>query len=161
MEQFRGEVARDPVIVIRELEVMGVTQTSANDAQILEARKVGKEKYLDMALILAADNSRYSRLMNDLVNQFTMGHNNYPVNITSAYNIIINYCVTTQSTYLIINDSEAVAFATVEVTKRNKTCRRSDASDARKKSTLQVDAPTTRPTRRQMALKLPRRHYSS
>jgi hypothetical protein len=44
VEQFRGEVALDPVIVIRdlELELMGVTQMSATDEQILEARRVGK-----------------------------------------------------------------------------------------------------------------------
>jgi hypothetical protein len=51
VEQFGGEGARDPVIVIRELEIMGVTQTSATDAQILEARRVGEEKCLAMALI--------------------------------------------------------------------------------------------------------------
>jgi hypothetical protein len=117
VEQFRGEVNRDPVIVIRELELMGVTQTSATDARILEARKDGKEKYLAMALIREDDKSRYSRLVDYLMNQFTMGHNNYPVNITSAYNLLINYRVTTQSTYRIINDSEGVAFATVDVTK--------------------------------------------
>jgi hypothetical protein len=117
VEQFRGEVARDPVIVIRDLELIGVTQTSSTDAQILEARRVGKEKYLAMALIRAADKSRYSRLMDDLVNQFTMGHSNYQINITAAYNLLINYCVTTQSTSRIINDSEGVAFVTVDVTK--------------------------------------------
>jgi hypothetical protein len=42
VEQFGGEVARDPVIVIRELELIGVTQTSTTDAQIIEARRFGK-----------------------------------------------------------------------------------------------------------------------
>jgi hypothetical protein len=69
-------VAQDPVIVIRELELIGVTQTSATDAKILEARRVGKEKYLEMALIQEAGKSRYSRLMDDIVNQFAMGHKN-------------------------------------------------------------------------------------
>jgi hypothetical protein len=93
------------VIVKRELELVGETQTSATDAQILEARKVGKEKYLKMSLIRAADKVRYSRLMDDLVNQFTMGPNNYPVNITVAYNLLISYSISTQSTARIINDS--------------------------------------------------------
>jgi hypothetical protein len=73
-----------------------------------------------MALIRAADKSRYSRLVDDLVNQFTMGHNNYPINITAAYNLLINYCVTTQSTSRIINDSEGMAFVTVDVTKEKR-----------------------------------------
>jgi hypothetical protein len=108
------------VIVIRELELVGETQTSTTDAQILEAIKVGKEKYLAMALIKAADKGRYSRLMDDLVNQLTIGHNNYPVNIVAAYNLLNNYRVSTQSTARIINDSEGVAFATVGVTKEKR-----------------------------------------
>jgi hypothetical protein len=120
VEQFGGEVARDPVIMLRELELVGETQASATDARILKAGKVGKEKYLAMALIRAVDKSRYSRLTDDLVNQFTMGHNNYPVNITAAYNLLINYRVSAQSTARIINDSEGVAFATVDVTKEKR-----------------------------------------
>jgi hypothetical protein len=68
VEQFGGEVARDPVIMLRELELVGETQATATDAHILKAGKVGKEKYLEMALIRAADKSRYSRLTDDLVN---------------------------------------------------------------------------------------------
>jgi hypothetical protein len=68
VEQFGGEVARYPVIMIRELELMEVTQTFATDAQILEKRRVGNEKYMAMDLIRAADKSRYIRLMDDLVN---------------------------------------------------------------------------------------------
>jgi hypothetical protein len=49
-----------------------------------------------------------------------MGHNNYPVNITAAYNLLINYRVSAQSTARIINDSEGVAFATVDVTKEKR-----------------------------------------
>jgi hypothetical protein len=120
VEQFGGEVSRGPVIVIRELEFMGVAQMSTTDPHILEARKVGKEKYLAVALIRAADTSRYSRIMDDLVDQFTMGHNNYPINVTSAYNLLINYRVTKQSTARIINESEGVAFATVDVTKEKR-----------------------------------------
>jgi hypothetical protein len=70
-----------------------------------------------MALIRAADKTRYSSLTDDLVNQFTMGHNNYTANITAAYNMLNNYRVSAQSTAIIINDSEGVAFATVDVTK--------------------------------------------
>jgi hypothetical protein len=55
--------------------------------------------------------------MDDLVNQFTMGHTNYPISITSAYNLLINYRVTTQSTSRIINYSEVVFFVTVDVKK--------------------------------------------
>jgi hypothetical protein len=161
IEQFGGEVARDTAIVICELELIGVTQTSATDAQILEARRVGKEKYLEMAPIRAADKIRYIRLMDDLVNQFTIGHKNYPINITAAYNLLINYRVTTQSTARIINDSEGVDFATVDVQKEKRDLTKIRCFRCHKKGTSQVGVPTTIPTRCQMALKLPRRHYSS
>jgi hypothetical protein len=120
VEQFGGEVTRDPVIVIRELALVGETHETATDEQILKAEKVGKEKYLGMALIRGADKTRYSSLTYDLVNQFTMGHTNYPANIIAAYNLLINYRVSAQSTARIINDSESVAFTTVDVTKEKR-----------------------------------------
>jgi hypothetical protein len=120
VEQFGGEVARDPVIMLRELELVGETHETVTDEQVFKAEKVGKEKYLGMALIRAADKTRYSRLTDNLLNQFTMGHNNYPVNSTAAYNLLINYQVSAQSTARIINDSEGVAFATVDMTKEKR-----------------------------------------
>jgi hypothetical protein len=49
-----------------------------------------------MALIRGSDRGRYSRLVDDLKNQLAMGHNNYPRNITAAYNLLLNYRVTRQ-----------------------------------------------------------------
>jgi hypothetical protein len=63
--------------MLRELALMGETHATATDEQILTAEKVGKENYLGLALIRAADKTRYIRLTDDLVNQFTMGHNNW------------------------------------------------------------------------------------
>jgi hypothetical protein len=59
--------------------------------------------------------------MDDWVNHFTIGHNNYPQNVTTAYNLLINYWVTGKSTARIINDSESIPFATVEKEKRDLT----------------------------------------
>jgi hypothetical protein len=114
-------VTRDPVIVLRELEVLGIDKDSATKAEILKARKVGEDKYLGMALVKGADRVRYSLLMDDIINQFTMGHNNYPQNVTAAYNLLINYRVTGQSTARIINSSESMSFATVEKERRDLT----------------------------------------
>jgi hypothetical protein len=121
VEQFGRAVSREPGIVLRELEVFGIDKDSATKAEILKARKVREDNYLGMALVKGADRMRYSRLMDDLINQFTMGHNNYPQNVTAAYNLLINYRVTGQSTARIINDSESMSFATVEKEKRDLT----------------------------------------
>jgi hypothetical protein len=121
VEQFGGSVTRDPIIMLRELEVLGIDKDSATKAEILKARKVGEDKYLGMALVKGADRMRYSRLMDDLINQFTMGHKNYPQNVTAGYNLLINYRVTGQSTARIINYSESMSFATVEKERRDLT----------------------------------------
>jgi hypothetical protein len=116
VEQFGGEICRDPIVLEKELETMGVEANVATEKELRNARKIGKDKYLAMALIQGADRGRYSHLMDDLKNQFTMGHNNYPRNITAAYNLLLNYRITRQPQQLtrVINDSESVSFATVE-----------------------------------------------
>jgi hypothetical protein len=98
------------------LEAMGVDTSTATEKEILDASRVGKEKYLAMALIRASYRGRYSHLVDDLKNQFTMGHNTYPRNVTAAYNMLLNYRVTRQpqQSTRIINDSESVSFATSE-----------------------------------------------
>jgi hypothetical protein len=82
------------------MDLEGINEATAGDEETLKAIKVGKEKYLTMSLIRASDRSRYSRLMDDLQNQFTMGYNNFPTHVTAAYNLIINNRVTGQSTEL-------------------------------------------------------------
>jgi hypothetical protein len=119
VEQFGGKVAGYPIIVLRELKLMELDNTSVSGDEILKARKNGEEKYLGVALVKGAERNMYSRLMDDLVNQFTMGHNNHPVNITAGYNLLLNYRVSGQSTARIINDSESMSFTTVEKEKRD------------------------------------------
>jgi hypothetical protein len=80
-------------------------EATATDEETLKAINVGKEKYLTMSLIRASDKSRYSRLVYNLQDQFTMGYNKYPTNMAAAYHLIMNYRVTRQSTSIIINDS--------------------------------------------------------
>jgi hypothetical protein len=95
---------------------MGVEENIATEREPLDANKVGKDKYLAIALIRGSDRGRYSCLVDDLKNQFTMGHNNYPRTVTASYNRLLNYWVTRQPQQAarIINDSESVSFATVE-----------------------------------------------
>jgi hypothetical protein len=95
---------------------MVVDAITAIEKELFDASRAGKEKYLAMTFIWASDRGIYTRLVDDLKNQFTMGHTTYPRNITAAYNLLLNYRVTRQpqQTTRIINDSESVPFATVE-----------------------------------------------
>jgi hypothetical protein len=72
------EIYRDPIVLRKELEMLGVESRVATEKELWNARKIGKDKYLEMTLIRGADRGRYSHLADDLKNQFTMGQNNYP-----------------------------------------------------------------------------------
>jgi hypothetical protein len=54
-------------------------------------------------------------VIDDLQNQYLNGYNNYPDIVTAAYHPLAHNVVNPQSTARIINDSEGVAFATVDV----------------------------------------------
>jgi hypothetical protein len=55
VEQFGGEISRDPIILREDLELMGVDASTATDKELLDASRVRKENYLAMALIRASD----------------------------------------------------------------------------------------------------------
>jgi hypothetical protein len=120
VEQLGGEIGRDPIILSKELEMLGSNVKEATEEQLYQGSKVGKEKYLAMALIRASDRSRYGRLMEDLKTQFLNRYNTYPVNVTAKYHPLTHYVVSPQTTARIVNDSEGVAFATVDVTKEKR-----------------------------------------
>jgi hypothetical protein len=123
IEQFRGEIGRDTIIISKELEIRGLSVKDVTEAQIAESSNTGKGKYLATALIRASYRSRYVRMLDDLQNQYLNGYNNYSDSVTAAYHLLTHYVVNPQSTARIINNSEGVAFATVDVnvasTKRN------------------------------------------
>jgi hypothetical protein len=53
-------------------------------------------------------------LLKDLDNDYLYGTNNYPVNVTSAYNLLVHYKNHMKPTNQIYNDSKGVSFANVE-----------------------------------------------
>jgi hypothetical protein len=67
-------------------------------------------------MLSAADNSRYSKLNEDMENDYTKGINHYPKTITEAYNLIVNYRQTRPSGR-VYNDAEGVVSTNVESTK--------------------------------------------
>jgi hypothetical protein len=115
IEQFGGEIGRDTIIISKELEIRGLNVKDATEAQVAESSNTGKGKYLAIALLRESDRSRYGRMLDDLQNQYLNGYNNYPDSVTAAYHLLTHYVVNPQSTARIINDSEGVAFATVDV----------------------------------------------
>jgi hypothetical protein len=66
VEQFGGEVGRDPIVLRKELELLGSNVKEETEEQLYQGSKIGKDNYLAMALIRASDPSRYGRLMDYL-----------------------------------------------------------------------------------------------
>lgn len=56
-----------------------------------ERKAIARDRTLGVALIRGADPTRYGTLIVDLANQYAMGVDNYPADITSAYSLLVNY----------------------------------------------------------------------
>jgi hypothetical protein len=62
-------------------------------------RTIGaRDKTLGIDLIQGADPTRYSTLITELSNQFAMGKDDYPDDLTAAYNLLVNYKTPTNAT---------------------------------------------------------------
>jgi hypothetical protein len=115
VEQFGGNIDRNAGAVRAELEMAGfIDQTTAGNEEKLAYTQRAKDKYLAVAFLYSADKEQYTKLLEDLENAYLYGTNNYPVNITSAYNLLVHYKNHMKPTTQIYNDSEGVSFAIVE-----------------------------------------------
>jgi hypothetical protein len=56
-----------------------------------ERTALARDRTLGIALLRGADPTRYGTLIADLSNQYAMGHNSYPSDMTSAYSLLVNY----------------------------------------------------------------------
>jgi hypothetical protein len=115
VEQFGGNIGRNTGAVRAELESAGFTdQTTASIVDKLAATQRAKDKYLVVAFLCSADKARYTILLEDLDNAYLYGTNNYPVNVTSDYNLLVHYKNHIKPAARIYNDSEGVSFANEE-----------------------------------------------
>jgi hypothetical protein len=112
-----GEIGHNPVGIMTALKEKGGGLTSATTKELEEAKATAKERYLTVAMISACDKSRYSKLSEDLDNDYTKGSIHYPRTIMEAYNLIVNYRQSKPSGR-VFNDSEGIAFTNVESTRQ-------------------------------------------
>ena len=64
---------------------------------IEERKQMARDRTLAAAVIRGADPTRYGTLITELANQFAMGKNDYPSDITAAYSMLVNYRTPTNS----------------------------------------------------------------
>lgn len=80
-----------------------------------------------IAFLLGCDRARYRKLIEDLVNNFLQGRNNYPMTVVAAYNVVTNWKQENRFGWR-APIADGVAFANVDDTKkaptkqRNVTC---------------------------------------
>ena len=84
-------MGNDKVLVDDELKRAGVTLTTGSSVPD-SIKTSARNRYLAFAFLRGADRVRYGRLQTDLENQYTRGNDQYPIDITSAYNLLVNYC---------------------------------------------------------------------
>jgi hypothetical protein len=80
-------LGHDPGAIKSELELIQVMVVNTTSGENIEAMRTAKERYLSVSMLATADKSRYGKLTENLENDFTKGHNNYPVMVTEAYNL--------------------------------------------------------------------------
>jgi hypothetical protein len=115
VEQFGGNIGRNTGAVRVELELAGFTdQTTAGVDDKLAATQRAKDKYLAVAFLCSADKARYTMLLEDLDNAYLYGTTNYPVSLTSAYNLLVHFKNHMKPAARIYNDSKGVSFANVD-----------------------------------------------
>ena len=73
------------------LEDMNIEPNEATNEDKITNSNNAKEAYMATAYLLGADQSRYGRLIKSLENDYLQGKNNYPKNMTEAYNLLINW----------------------------------------------------------------------
>jgi hypothetical protein len=108
VDQFRVDnLGRDYTAVKNEIKAMGILDAAtATTEQKIEASQIARDKHLAVAYIATSDKTRYGKLLEDLENDFTKGTNNYPVNATYAYNLVVNYKNYLKAGGRLINDTE-------------------------------------------------------
>ena len=112
INHYGGYFGNDPALVRAEMkrENMNVTRKSypgnvEYDSMIDKA----KHRASALAFIKRADPTRYRKLLIELANNFTRGNDQYPADMTIAYNLLINYKTEKKQThpkYGTISDSD-------------------------------------------------------
>ena len=67
------------------------TDEDGNIRMTAERLELAYEKTLAIALVDGADPTKYGTLITDLANKFASGRDEYPDDVTTAYNLLVNY----------------------------------------------------------------------
>jgi hypothetical protein len=93
IEHNGGSFGMEPSLTTMGLAKIdpALTMDSATPAQIAEAAETGKEAAMACAFLLGADRKRFGKLIEDLENSFTQGHDKFPKTLSDAYKLLVNW----------------------------------------------------------------------
>lgn len=89
IEHCGGTMVED--LLVDDYLEEGAIRITATREQLTIARKKAKEGFLAVAFILLADRGRYAKLIEELENDFVKGADNYPTDLTEAYNLLLHW----------------------------------------------------------------------
>jgi hypothetical protein len=111
-----GEIGHNPMGILSAFKDKGGGLASITPTELAEAKATAKERYLAVAMLSAADKYRYSKLTEEIGNDYTKGSNHYPKTVTEAYNLIVNY-QWSRPGGRVYNDTDVEAFTNFESTR--------------------------------------------
>ena len=91
LESNGGEIGGDQALIQSQLASLGLSVTSASDAERKAARQAARQQYLAVAFLMGADRNRYGLLIQDLENDFIQGNDKYPKTLIDAYHLLSNW----------------------------------------------------------------------
>ena len=88
MEAFGTRFGQHQPRIDSILKDMEVSRPTRAERAISEER--AREEYLATLFLTNSDKKRYTRLSNDIVNDFTRGIDGYPRTLSDAYDYLVN-----------------------------------------------------------------------
>jgi hypothetical protein len=118
INQVGGSVGKNIGLVKEYAKVKGVDFETLSNEALKKLKEETYERYLATSFVLAADRSRYGRLIESLENDYLQGRDNYPTTLTSAYNLLTNWKQDPRNLMRSIGPvNDGVSFATTDGTK--------------------------------------------
>jgi len=85
LEHYGGAIGEDPGLLDANAAV------SANADDTSKRLKIARDRTLALAFLKRANRRRFGALWADLGNQFSEGNDQYPTDLTAAYNLLVNF----------------------------------------------------------------------
>ena len=114
LEYAGGTLSWEPALMDAELEAASVIVDFADENELAAAEAAARERVLAIGLLVGSDCRHYGKLLEDLKNDFTQGHNNYPATLQQVYSLLVHWKQDPHNiVHLISGTNDSVAFTNV------------------------------------------------